>query len=100
MDEPADNLDRKIFDVIVFAVDCIILQDCDDFVVGLVVVQKPEPSNRFCSYQNVSVGDIFLGEYAYIERVAVSFHIQTCQSLVGEFSHFHIAPGAGNEPVK
>ena len=67
------------------------LEDCNDLVICLIVVQKPQSADWTCFYDYVTVCNVFLSQYANIQRVAVSLNICSYQSLVGEFRHLRTA---------
>ena len=100
VDETADDVDRNLFDVCHLAVHCVALEDCDDLVVGLVVVEQAKTSDRTGVYDDVSVGHVFLCKDTDVKRVTVAFDVKSYEGFVGECCHLRSAIGAWKESVE
>lgn len=99
MHEPSCDGRRELVDVVVLAVDGVVLQDGYDFVIGLLVVEQPEPAYGPCTYDDVAVGHVLLREHADVQGIPVTFYVLPAQRDVGEFRHLGCAVCARKESV-
>ena len=70
--EPLGNDAGQFADVVVIAVRSVVFKYGDDFIVGFRAVQHPQSANGTCRGDDIAVRDIFFGQDADVERIAVA----------------------------
>ena len=90
--QAVDNALWQLRDVVVATVGYIVSQYCDNLVVGLVAIQHTESANRLYVYNDVTVCNVTLGQYADVEWIAITnnlgastlLHTILCNALATE----------------
>ena len=100
MYQPSDDVFGELVDVGVVAIYGIVAQYGYDLVIGLVVVEESQPSDRVGPDDDVAVCHILFREDTDVKRVSVSLDIISGQYLVGHFGHSGIAVCARQESVE
>ena len=98
VDETADDVSRNLLDVRHHSVNGIALEYGDDLVISLVMVEKPETSDRAGIHDDVTVGHILLGEDADIQRVTVTFDVLSTRALFVSSATFAPQYDFGRKP--
>ena len=99
--EAVYNALRQFADVFVFAVEQIVFQNGDDFVVGFAFVNEAQAANRNGLAQNVAVRNRAFAQHTNIKRVAVAFfHVVAARLCSGKFGNHIAAVGFWHEAIK
>jgi enoyl-CoA hydratase/carnithine racemase len=79
--------------------DLIPFQNGDDLVIGLIIVDQTEPSDR-TSFQNyVAARDVMLAQYKYVQRIVVSVAYLNTRLAAREVSDPTATIGARDESI-